>query len=37
MKLLPPRPAISMADRADERIKHRPVLGSLINEYQQRE
>jgi transposase InsO family protein len=33
-KLHPPRPDESVADLSQERIKRRPVLGGLINEYQ---
>jgi putative transposase len=33
-QLRPPRPDHPIADLAQERIKHRPVLGGLINEYE---
>jgi transposase InsO family protein len=33
-QLRPPRPGESSADLSQERIKRRPVLGGLINEYQ---
>jgi putative transposase len=33
-QLRPPRPGESVADLSQERIKRRPVLGGLINEYQ---
>ena len=33
-QLRPPRPDHSIADLAQERIKRRPVLGGLINEYE---
>ena len=33
-QLRPPRPDVSVADLAQERIKRRQVLGGLINEYQ---
>jgi hypothetical protein len=36
MRLLPPRPGHPIANRAGEWIKHRPVLGALINKYQRR-
>ncbi|MEV0084562.1 integrase core domain-containing protein [Saccharopolyspora sp. NPDC050642] len=33
-ELRPPRPSYPVADLDSERIKHRPVLGGLINEYE---
>jgi putative transposase len=33
-RLRPPQPDESVADLSQERIKRRPVLGGLINEYQ---
>ena len=33
-QLRPPRPGHPVADLAQERIKRRPVLGGLINEYE---
>ena len=33
-QLRPPRPDHPLADRSDERIRRRPVLGGLINEYE---
>ena len=33
-QLLPPQPDHPVADLAKERIKRRPVLGGLINEYE---
>jgi hypothetical protein len=33
-ELRPPRPDHPVADVSHERIKRRPVLGSLINEYE---
>ena len=33
-QLRPPRPAHPVADLSQERIKRRPVLGGLINEYE---
>jgi putative transposase len=32
--LRPPQPTHPVADLSHERIKHRPVLGGLINEYE---
>ena len=33
-RLRPPRPDYSVADLAHQRIRRRPVLGGLINEYE---
>jgi putative transposase len=33
-QLRPPRPVHPVADLSRERIKRRPILGGLINEYQ---
>jgi len=34
LQLYPPRPDYPVADLSQERIKRRPVLGGLINEYE---
>jgi putative transposase len=34
LQLQPPRPDHPVADLSQERIKHRPILGGLINEYE---
>ena len=34
LQLQPPRPSHLVADLSQERVKRRPVLGSLLNEYE---